>query len=79
MLCRGDHIIDMCEMKYSQDLFTISSEYEQILRERQSTFVHFTKTKDAIHTILVTTYGLKQNKYSGCIYATVTMDDLFTP
>ena len=79
LLCRGDHIIDMCEMKYSQDFFTISSEYEQILRERQSTFVHFTKTKDAIHTILVTTYGLKQSKYSGCIYATVTMDDLFTP
>ena len=78
LLCRGDHIIDMCEMKYSQDTYTITGEYERTLRERQSTFVHFTKTKDAIHTILVTTYGLKQNMYSSSIYATVTMDDLFT-
>ena len=78
LLCRGDHIIDMCEMKYSQDSYTITGEYERTLRERQSTFVHFTKTKDAIHTILVTTYGLKQNMYSSSIYATVTMDDLFT-
>ena len=78
LLCRGDHIIDMCEMKYSQDSYTITGEYERTLRERQSTFVHFTKTKDAIHTILGTTYGLKQNMYSSSIYATVIMDDLFT-
>lgn len=77
LLCRNDHIIDICEMKYCQDLYMVTGEYEKHLRERQSTFVHFTKSKDAIHTIIVTTYGLKQNMYSSSIYATVTMDDLF--
>ena len=77
LLCRGDHIIDICEMKYSKDLFTITGEYEKHLRERTNAFVHLTKTRDATHTILVTTYGLKQNMYSGSIYATITMDDLF--
>ena len=38
---------------------------------------HLTKTRDALHTILITTYGLKENLYSGSIYATVTTDDLF--
>lgn len=77
LLCRSDHIIDICEMKYSKDLFTITGEYEKHLRERTNAFVHLTKTRDATHTILVTTYGLKQNMYSGSIYATITMDDLF--
>lgn len=77
LLCRADHVIDLCEMKYCNTLFTLTADYEQHLRERKDTFAHFTKTKDAIHTVLVTTYGLKENKYSGSINATVTMDDLF--
>lgn len=55
----------------------MSGENEKKIRGRNEAFVHFTKTNDAIHTILVTTYGLKENKYSGRFYATVTMDDLF--
>ena len=77
LLCRADHVIDVCEMKYCQSEFTLTKEYEKQLRERNDTFVHHTKTRDAIHTVLVTTYGLKDNMYSGSIYATVTMDDLF--
>ena len=77
LLCRADHVIDVCEMKYCQSEFTLTKDYEKQLRERNDTFVHHTKTRDAIHTVLVTTYGLKENMYSGSIYATVTMDDLF--
>lgn len=77
LLCRGDHVIDVCEMKYCQSLYTMSEDYAQKLRERNETFVHFTKTKDALHNILVTTYGLRENIHSGSFYATVTMDDLF--
>ena len=78
LLCRGDHVIDICEMKYSQSLFTVSREYDQHLRERTGAFVHLTKTRDAIHMVLVTTYGLKHNMYSSSFQATVTMDDLFS-
>lgn len=78
LLCRGDHVIDICEMKYSQSLFTVSREYDQNLRERTGAFVHLTKTRDAIHMVLVTTYGLKHNMYSSSFQATVTMDDLFS-
>ncbi len=78
LLCRGDHVIDICEMKYSQSLFTVSREYDQHLLERTGAFIHLTKTRDAIHKVLVTTYGLKQNMYSSSFQATVTMDDLFS-
>ena len=77
LLCRGDHIIDICEMKYSQSLFTVSREYDEHMRERTGAFIHLTKSRDAIHTVLVTTYGLKQGIYSSSFQATVTMDDLF--
>jgi len=77
LLCRGDHVINVCEMKYCKSEFTLTGDYEKHIRERNDTFVHLTKTRDAIHTVLVTTYGLKQNMYSSSICATVTMDDLF--
>ena len=70
-------MIDVCEMKYCQSEFVLTREYDEHLRERNNTFVHLSKTKDAIHNILVTTYGLKPNAYSDRFYATVTMDDLF--
>lgn len=79
LLCRGDNVIDVCEMKYCQSEYVLTEKYEQHLRERNATFVHFTKAKEALHTVLITTYGLKRNVYSGYIDATVTMDDLFMP
>lgn len=77
LLCRGDHVIDVCEMKFCQSEYVITAEYEKKIRERNYAFVHFTKTKDAIHNVLITTYGLKENQHSGIVCSTVTMDDLF--
>jgi len=77
LLCRGDHVIDICEMKYCQSEYVVSGEYAEKLRRRNATFAHLTKTKDALHTVLVTTYGLKDNLHAGSIYTTVTMDGLF--
>lgn len=77
LLCRNDHVIDVCEMKYSPSLYTVMGDYTKRIRERNSTLVHFTKAKDAIHNILITTYGLKENLHSDIFHDTVTMDDLF--
>ena len=77
LLCRGDNVIDICEMKYCQSEYVLTEKYEQHLRERSAAFVHFTKAKEALHTVLITTYGLRSNLYSGSINAVVTMDDLF--
>ena len=77
LLCRGDHVIDICEMKYCQSEYVVSGEYAEKLRRRNATFAYLTKTKDALHTVLVTTYGLKDNLHAGCIYTTITMDGLF--
>lgn len=77
LLCRGDHVIDLCEMKYSKSEYIVTAEYENHLRNRTDTFAHFTKAKDALHNILVTTYGIRENIHTGIFNSTVTMDALF--
>jgi hypothetical protein len=36
-----------------------------------------TGTRDAIHTVMVTPYGVRHNKYWGNVHAEVTAEDLF--
>ena len=77
LLCRADNVIDVCEMKYCKNFYSVTKNYEEHIRTRNNTFAQLTKTKDAIHNVLVTTYGLTRNLYSGIFNNTVTMDDLF--
>ncbi|MCR5454935.1 MAG: hypothetical protein K6F33_08125 [Bacteroidales bacterium] len=77
LLCRADSVIDVCEIKYSKSLYTVTAAYDEKIRERNSTFEHFTKTKDALHNVLITTYGVKRNMYSDTFNNVVTADDLF--
>ena len=56
LLCRADHVIDVCEMKYSETKYTLTGSYAGHLREREATFRHSTKTTDALHHILITTF-----------------------
>lgn len=74
---RADNIINICEMKFSDDDFTITAAYDKNLRNKISTFKEETQTRKALHLTLVTTYGLKFNEYAGRIQSCITMDDLF--
>jgi AAA+ ATPase superfamily predicted ATPase len=73
---RKDGMINLCEIKFAQDKFTIKKSYEENLRHKIVTFQEETKTKKAINLILLTTYGLTNNKYAGVVQNTVTIDDI---
>ena len=77
LIDRNDEVINICEIKYSSDEYAITDAYEETLRKRASLFKKVTNTKKALQHTFITTYGLKQNKYSGMIQSEVTMDDLF--
>lgn len=77
LLERADRIINLCEMKYSVQEFAIDKDEDLKLRNRQGVFKEETETKYAVVPIMVSTYGMKTNKYSGGIYQQVTMEDLF--
>ena len=77
LLERADRIINLCEMKYSVQEFVLDKDEDLKLRNRQGAFRDETETKYAVVPIMVSTYGMKTNKYSGGIYQQVTMEDLF--
>ena len=57
-------MINICEMKFSIDPFVISKSYAEDLKRKIRVFKEVTKTRKAIHLILITTWGLVRNNYS---------------
>ena len=77
LIDRADNIINVCEMKFSEDEYTVTSSYDKQLRHKMTVFREETKCRKTLHLTLVTTYGLYFNEYSGSIQKVITMDDLF--
>ena len=77
VLDRADNIINLCEMKYSCNVFAIDKEYDSILARKAATFAGVTKSRKALHQTIVTANGLMRNGYSGRVQSEVTLDDLF--
>ena len=75
---RNDGVINLCEIKYCRDEFEIDEAYGRQLQRRAEVFRRETNTKAALHTTLVTTYGLVKNEYSSIVQSVVTMEDLFS-
>jgi hypothetical protein len=74
---RADRIIHLCEIKFSTDLYTISTDYEMKLRERMSLFREATKNKKSLVNTFITTYGVRNGKHKSIVHSEITMDDLF--
>jgi hypothetical protein len=74
---RDDNVINVCEIKFSRKEFVITKEYDMNLRNKVWTFAGEVRTKKAVHTTMITTYGLKHNEYWGGIQSEVILNDLF--
>lgn len=77
LIDRKDRIIDICEMKFSQNTFMIDRDYDEELRNKISVFREVTGTKKALHLVMITTYGVRDNMYSSRVQSEVVLDDLF--
>ena len=74
---RADHLVNLCEIKYSQMPYTITKEEDMRIRNRMADFVGETGIRHGILTTLITTFGLRQNPYSSVAQVQLTMDDMF--
>ena len=74
---RADHVVNLCELKFYSDDLEIDKSYDKVLNHKVEVFLKKTKTKKAPHLTIITTNGLRQNKYSGRVNNVVTMDMLF--
>lgn len=77
LLDRKDDIVDMCEMKFYSEEFTVSKDYHSILVYREKLLAGQMPKKKVVHSVLITTYGLKYNEYTGDFQNVVTLEDLF--
>ncbi|WP_300602031.1 ATP-binding protein [Niabella sp.] len=75
---RKDQVINLCEMKFSLNNFTITKKYAGDLRNKIAAFREATGTRKALYLTLITTYGLARNEYSGALVQNdLNMDLLF--
>ncbi|MDR3305627.1 MAG: AAA family ATPase [Clostridiales Family XIII bacterium] len=74
---RGDRVINLCEIKYADKEYEITKDYDEKLRRKRWAFEETLKSGKALHTTLITLYGVKRNKYRFSVQSEVLMDDLF--
>ena len=78
LIRRKDNTMNMCELKFYNSEFTVTKNYYEKLKEREVILSDYIPKRMAIHTTLVTTFGLKYNNYSSVFSNTITLKDLFS-
>lgn len=78
IIVRNDRIVNLCEMKFTSEPFIIDKAYDMVLRNRISLLRSRLTPTQNLHLTFVTTFGVKQNMYSGIVQSEVTLDDLFS-
>ena len=77
LIRRTDGIINICECKFSSGEFSIDKGLAEDLRERIAAFTRENKVRQACHITMITTYGIKQGKYSNMVQSEVILDEFF--
>lgn len=77
LLNRADNVINMCELKFYSDDFTLDKTYYRKLLSRTEELSQLVSRKMVIRTTLITTFGLADNEYSSVFTNVITLDDLF--
>ena len=74
---RDDKITDLCEMKCTEQPFTVSKEYDRQLLRKRDIFREKTGSKNALKIVLVSANGVAGTAHTEHISEVITMDDLF--
>jgi AAA+ ATPase superfamily predicted ATPase len=74
---RNDNVIDLCEIKYTKEKFTISAEYNENIQNKRARFIEELKPDQAIHLILISASEVHRNDYSDEFQKIIHADALF--
>lgn len=77
LIDRADNAINICECKFTQEPFAIDKSYSANLRNKIAAFREEGRKRKTLFLTMITTYGVKQNTYSGMVQSEVVLDDLF--
>ena len=74
---RADNMINICELKYSENEYSLKESELKKIQHRITTFVEETGTRKGIFATLITAAPLKRNEHSEQIPIKITADELF--
>jgi hypothetical protein len=75
---RNDDVVTLCEIKYCQNPFEIDKQYALVLERKIKIFKEHSKINKNIYLSIITSEGLKKNRYSEeLITGKVMVNDLF--
>lgn len=75
---RRDHVINVCEIKFSTQPYVITKSYAANLQNKIAVFKTETGTRKAIYLTMITTYGIKDNVYwRSLVQQDLTMEVFF--
>ncbi len=74
---RADRVINLCEIKFSQEPYVITKEYAQKVRNRAALFREESRTKKSFAITFITTFGIAQNIHAGLAQNELTAEALF--
>lgn len=78
LIDRDDNIINVCEIKFYNDPFVIDKNYYLNLKNKLTAFKEASRTNKNIFLIMITSYGIKENKYSReLVQNSIQLTDLF--
>lgn len=78
VLDRADSVINLIEMKFHKEAYSLSKSYAAQLNQKRSVFKSTTKTKKYLSWAMITAFGFKPNTHSlGLVENHITMDVLF--
>lgn len=77
LIDRRDDVINLCEMKCTDQAYEVTADYRENLINKIVSFNEEVNSKKSVHVTLVTSNGYKRNEYSDVIQNAVDPDCLF--
>ena len=77
MIDRADNVINICEMKYSEERYVLNKAEADSLDNKLSAFKAVSRSVKSLHATLVVANGLMDNAYARKVQRVIDLDDLF--
>ena len=77
LIDRRDDVINLCEMKCTDNVYEVDADYREKLNNKVTSFIEEVNPKKAVHVTLITSNGYKRNEYSDVVQNDVGPDSLF--
>ena len=74
---RNDEVMHICEAKFYNKPYVIDKAYSENLQRKIRAMKMKAPMSKTVTLVMITTFGLKENKYSGMAYKEVALDDFF--